>query len=61
MQVMYYMKAEMGALRQAIHIAGICVDVPYNKKNEEQPINGSQKTKFAGIAKKVNRSKKDLP
>ena len=56
-QVMYDMKAEIGALRQALHQAGICVDAPYNKKNKEQPINGSQKPKFAGIAKRANRSK----
>ncbi len=56
-QVMYDMKAEMGALRRALHQAGICVDAPYNKKNKEQPINGSQKPKFAGIAKRANRSK----
>jgi hypothetical protein len=58
MQVMYDMKAEMAALRRALHQAGICVDAPYNKKNKEQPINGSQKPKFAGIAKRANRSKK---
>jgi hypothetical protein len=58
MKVMYDMKAEMGALRRALHQAGICVDAPYNKKNKEQPINGSQKPKFAGIAKRANRSKK---
>ena len=58
MQVMYDMKAEMGALRRALHQAGICVDAPYNKKSKEQPINGSQKPKFAGIAKRANRSKK---
>jgi hypothetical protein len=58
MQVMYDMKAEMGALRRALHQAGICVDAPYNKKNKEQPINGSQKSKFAGIAKRANRSKR---
>ena len=57
MQVMYDMKAEMGALRRALQIAGICVDAPYNKKNKEQPINRSQKPKFAGIAKRANRSK----
>ncbi len=56
MQVMYDMKAEMGALRQALHQAGICVDAPYSKKNKEQPINGSQKPKFAGIAKRANQS-----
>jgi hypothetical protein len=58
MQVMYDMKPEMGALRRALHVAGICVDAPCNKKNKEQPINGSQKPKFAGIAKRANRSKK---
>ncbi len=58
MQAMYDMKAEMGALRQALHVAGICVEAPYHKKNKEQPINRSQKTKFAGIAKRANRSKK---
>jgi hypothetical protein len=57
MQVMYDMKAEMGALRRALHQAGICVDAPHNKKNKEQPINGSQKPKFAGIAKRANWSK----
>ncbi len=58
MQVMYNMKAEMGSLRRALHVAGICVEAPYNKKNKEQPINGRQKPKFAGIAKRANRSKK---
>ncbi len=56
MQVMYDMKAEMGALRQALQQAGICVDDPYQKKNKEQHMNGSQKPKFAGIAKKANWS-----
>ena len=28
MKVMYNMKAEMGALRRALHQAGICVDAP---------------------------------
>jgi hypothetical protein len=58
MQVMYDMKAEMGALRRALQQAGICVDAPYQKKNKEQHINGSQKLKFAGIAKKAIRNKK---
>jgi hypothetical protein len=58
MQVMYDMKAEMGALRRALQLAGICVDAPYNKKNKEQHINGSQKPKFAGIAKKTSWKKK---
>jgi hypothetical protein len=57
MQVMCDMKAEMGALRSALQQAGICVDAPHQKKNKEQHINGSQKPKFAGIAKKANRSK----
>ncbi len=57
MQVMYVMKAEMGALRRALQQEGICVDAPYQKKNKEQHINGSQKSKFAGIAKKANWSK----
>jgi hypothetical protein len=57
MQVMYDMKAEMDALRRALQQAGICVEAPYQKKNKEQHINGSQKSKFAGIAKKANRSK----
>ncbi len=39
MKVMYDMKAEMGALRRALHQAGICADAPYNKKSKEQPIN----------------------
>ncbi len=39
MQVMYGMKAEMGALRQALQLACICVDAPYNKKNKEQHTN----------------------
>ncbi len=56
MQVMYDMKAEMGALCRALHQAGICIDVPYNKKNKEQPINRSQKPKFAGIAKRANQT-----
>jgi hypothetical protein len=55
MQVMYDMKAEMGALRQALQQAGICVDAPHQKKNKEQHIKGSQKSKFAGVAKKANR------
>jgi hypothetical protein len=54
MQVMYDMKAEMGALRLALQLAGICLDAPYNKKNKEQHINGSQEPKFAGIAKKAS-------
>jgi hypothetical protein len=58
MQVMYDMKAEMGALRRALQQAGIRVDAPYQKKTKEQHINRSQKQKFAGIAKKANRSKK---
>ncbi len=58
MQVMYDMKAEMGALRRALYQAGICVDASYNKKNKEQPTNGIQKPKFEGIAKRANRSKK---
>ncbi len=58
MQVMYDMKAKMGALRRALQRAGICVDAPYQKKNKEQHINGSQKPKFAGIAKKANWKKK---
>jgi hypothetical protein len=57
-KVMYDMKAEMGALRRALHQEGTCVDAPYNKKNKEQHIKRSQKPKFAGIAKKENRSKK---
>ncbi len=57
MQVMYDMTAEMGALRRALQQAGICVDAPYQKKNKEQHINGSQKQKFSGIAKKANGSK----
>jgi hypothetical protein len=106
MQVMYDMKAEMGALRRAFQQAGIsvdsphkrkvlfifitkkaynmlcgkgrvrtqdlgyqaerydhcttrqvCVDGPYQKNPKEQRINGSQKPKFTGIAKKANRSK----
>ncbi len=56
-QVMYDMKAEMGALCRALQQAGICVEAPYQKKNKEQHINGRKKSKFAGIAKKANRSK----
>ncbi len=57
MQVIYDVKAEMVALLRALQQAGICVDSPHQKKNKEQHINGSQKPKFAGIAKKTNRSK----
>jgi hypothetical protein len=57
MQVMYDMKAEMGALRRAFQQAGICVDAPHQKKNKEQHMNRNQKAKFAGIAKKANQSK----
>ncbi len=57
MQVMYDMKAEIGALRRALQQAGICVDDPHQKNHTEQHINGSQKPKFAGIAKKANQSK----
>ncbi len=54
---MYDMKAEMGVLRRALQQAGMCVDTPNQKKNKKQHINGSQKPKFAGIAKKANWSK----
>jgi hypothetical protein len=50
MQVMYDMKAEMGALRRALQQAGICVNHPHQKNHKEQHINRSQKPKFAGIA-----------
>jgi hypothetical protein len=46
-KVMYDMKSEMGALRRALHQAGICVDAPYNRKNKEQHINGRKNPKFA--------------
>ena len=36
MQVLYDMKAEMGVLHRALQHAGICVDVPHQKKNKEQ-------------------------
>jgi hypothetical protein len=58
MQVMYDMKAEMGALHRALQLVDICVDAPYNKKNKEQHINGSQKPKLAGFAKKTSWKKK---
>jgi hypothetical protein len=57
MQAMYDMKAEMGALCRALQKAGICIDAPHQKKTKEQQLNGNQKSKFVGIAKKVNRSK----
>ncbi len=51
------MKAEMGALLRALQQAGICIDAPYQKKTKKQHINGNQKSKLVGIAKKVHRSK----
>jgi hypothetical protein len=53
MQVMYKMKAEMGALCRALQQAGLHVDDPYQTRIKVQHINGSQKSNFAGITKKV--------
>ncbi len=57
MPVMYDMKAEMGVLRRALQQAAIYLDAPHQKKNKVQHINGSQKPKFARIAKKAYLSK----
>jgi hypothetical protein len=52
MQVMYDMKAEMVALRLALQQAGICVKAPYQKKNKEQHVHGSQEQSLLGSPRK---------
>ena len=52
------MKAEMGCMRKGLVIASISVEKSPNvQKTHEQFVNGKQKNKFAGTAKKNQSSK----
>ena len=58
MQVVFDMKAEMGCMRKAMINAGMSFDKsPNEPRIREQFVNGKQKNKFAGAAKKNKASK----
>ena len=58
MQVVFDMKAEMGCMRKAMVNAGMSFDKsPNEPKPREHFVNGKQKNKFAGTAKKNKSSR----
>ena len=57
MQVVFYMKAEMGCMRRAMTNAGISFEKsPSGPKPREQLVRGEQKYKFAAAATTKNKT-----